>query len=118
MYKLLALVKRKSGITKEQFKEYYENHHAKLGEKYLPPYCRKYLRRYLHWVPHPMKPSQKPGPDFDCLVEFWFDTEADCKAFEASVSSPELVKLIIEDEERFVDRSNSFRYIVEEHSSF
>jgi hypothetical protein len=118
MYKLIALVKRKPGITKQQFKDYFENQHSKLGEKYLPPYCKKYLRRYMEWIPSPMKPGQTAGPDFDCLVEFWFDTEADSKAFEASVSTPELLKFIVEDEERFLDRSNTFRYVLEDHLSF
>jgi hypothetical protein len=120
VYKLITLVKRKPGMSKQQFKDYYENHHSKLGEKYLPPYCKKYLRRYLEWVPHPMKAGQLPGPAYDCLVELWFDTEADCRAFEASVTAPELVKMIIEDEEQFLDRPQTFRYLVEDqdHLSF
>jgi hypothetical protein len=118
MYKLISLVRRKPGITKQEFKDYYENHHKKLGERYLPPYCKKYLRRYLEWIPHPMKPGQTPGPDIDCLVELWFDSLADYRAFEASVAAPELVKLITADEELFVDRTRSFRYAVEDHQSF
>jgi EthD domain len=118
MYKLVTLVKRKAGTSKEQFKDYYETHHSKLGEKYLPPYCKKYLRRYLQPVAHPMKAGQLAGPDFDCLVELWFDTAADCKAFEASVSAPELVKMIVEDEEQFLDRTQTFRYLVDDHLSF
>lgn len=118
MYKLIALVKRKPGISKQEFKDYYENHHSKLGEKYLPPHCKKYLRRYLEWIPHPMKAGHLCAPDYDCLVELWFDTAADYKAFEASVSSPELVELIVHDEEQFLDRPQTFRYLVEEHLSF
>jgi hypothetical protein len=55
VYKLITLVKRKPGMSKQRFKDYYENHHSKLGEKYLPPFCKKYLHRYLESVPHPMK---------------------------------------------------------------
>ena len=118
MYKLISIVKRKPGITKQEFKEYYENHHKKLGEQYLPPFCKKYLRRYLEAIPSPMKPGQAPGPDIDCMVEFWFESVADYRAFEASVSSPERIKLITADEERFVDRANTFRYTVEDYLSF
>jgi uncharacterized protein (TIGR02118 family) len=115
MHKLIAFVRRKPGTTKQQFKDYYENYHSKLGEKFLPPLCKKYLRRYIEAVRHPMKTDQPPHPEFDCLVEFWFDSEADCRAFEASVSDPETMKYIVADEEKFVDRPNTFRFIVEDH---
>lgn len=118
MYKLVALVKRKPGLSKQQFRDYYETFHSKLGEKYLPPYCKKYLRRYMQWLPHPMKSGQAPGPDYDCMVEFWFETKDDCTAFEQSVSAPEIVKEVVEDEERFVDRANSYRYLIEDYQSF
>jgi hypothetical protein len=52
------------------------------------------------------------------LVELWFDSIADCEAFQASVASPELIALITADEERFLDRLNCFRYSVEDHLSF
>lgn len=115
MYKLMSFVKRKPGITKQQFKDYYENVHSKLGEKYLPPRCIKYLRRYIEPVRHPMKSEQPPHPDFDCVVEFWFESEEDCKAFEASVMDSETFDLIVKDEEQFVDRPNTFRFVVEDH---
>ena len=118
MYKLMTLLRRKQGTTHEQFKAYYENVHSKMGDKYLPPYCKKYLRHYLTPIAPQMKAGQPPHPDFDAVVELWFDTEADCKAFEASVSAPELVKEIIADEDMFVDRSLIFRYRVEDHLSW
>lgn len=34
--------------------------------------------------------------------------------FEASVTSPEDIKLIVEDEERYLDRANTHRYLVDE----
>lgn len=115
MHKLISFVRRKPGISKQEFKDYYENHHSKLGEEFLPPYCVKYLRRYIEPIRHPMKTDQPPHPEFDCLVEFWFESEADCRAFEASVSDPEKTKHIVADEENFVDRANSFRFLVEDH---
>jgi hypothetical protein len=121
VYKYVALVKRKPGTTKEQFRDYYESTHSKLGEKYFPPYAIKYQRRYLEPMPSPLKPGQAAGPDYDCIAEFWFPDEANYRAFEASVAqAPEHERAaIIADEEAFVDRANTHRYLViEEGTSF
>jgi hypothetical protein len=114
MYKIVSLVKRKPGLTREQFKNYYETTHSKLGDKYLPPYCTKYLRRYLEPVGHPITGSPE-GFDYDCITEMWFPDEATYKAFTASVTAPEIAKVVIEDEEKLVDRAKTRRYVVEEH---
>jgi hypothetical protein len=121
LFKYVALVKRKPGTTKQQFRDYYESTHSKLGEKYFPPYCVKYQRRYLEPMPSPLKPNQAAGPDYDCIAEFWFPDEAQYRAFEASIAnaSPEERAHIVADEEAFVDRAATYRYVVwEEDTSF
>jgi hypothetical protein len=35
MFKVMWLLKRKKGITFEQFRDHYENSHSILGKKYL-----------------------------------------------------------------------------------
>ena len=115
MYKLISFVRRKPGITKQEFRNYYEEHHSKLGAMFLPPYCIKYLRRYIEPIRHSMKSNQPPHPEFDCLVELWFESETACRDFEATVSDPEKTKFIIEDEEKFVDRENTFRFVLDDH---
>jgi hypothetical protein len=120
MYKLISLLKRKPGMSKEAFKEYYETSHVKFGEKGLPPECLKYARRYLTPIVSPMKPDNKMGPDFDCQVEFWFADEAAYQRFEARIASlpPEEYAAIVADEENFLDRENTFRYLVDERVSW
>jgi EthD domain len=113
MYKIVSLVKRKAGTTHQQFKDYYETTHCKFGDKYLPPYCTKYLRRYVDPLGHPIT-GTPAGSDFDCITEMWFASEADYKAFTASVAKPEIAKEVVADEEKFVDRAGTRRYLVEE----
>ena len=36
MFKTVCLLKRKDGMSLEEFRDYYENHHRKIGEKVLP----------------------------------------------------------------------------------
>jgi hypothetical protein len=121
MYKYVALVKRKPGTTKQQFRDYYENIHSKLGEKYFPPYAVKYQRRYLEAIPSPLKPNQAAGPDYDCVAEFWFKDEANYRAFEASIANApaEERAAIVADEEAFIDRAATYRYLIwDEGTSF
>jgi hypothetical protein len=118
MYKLMVFVRRRAGMTHEEFKVYYDNIHSKMGDEYLPPYCKKYLRHYITPAPHQMKLDRPPHPEFDCVVELWFDSEADCHKFESSVTDPELVKAIVADEEAFMDRRYTFRYVMEDSLSW
>jgi hypothetical protein len=117
MIKIVALIKRKPGMSFEAFRDYYETTHSKLGEKYLPPYCTKYLRRYLEPAGHHTG-GPAPEAEHDCLVEMWFPDEAQLKAFRASVSAPDIVRLIGADEDRFIDHSRTRRYVVDEHLSW
>jgi hypothetical protein len=120
MYKLISLLRRKPGLSKAEFKTYYETSHVKFGEKHLRPECVKYSRRYLTQIVSPMKPDNELGPDYDCQVEFWFVDEAAYKRFEARVAGlPEAERAaIVQDEENFLDRDRTYRYLVDESISW
>jgi hypothetical protein len=118
MYKIVAMLKRKPELTHEQFKDYYETTHAKIGVPYLKPHCVKYIRRYLQAAASPMKPGPVKDAEYDCISELWFADEAAYKAFEASVADPEIVALLVADEQKFLDRANSRRFLVDEHLSW
>jgi len=75
--------------------------------------------RYITPFRRETKPNQPPHPDFDCVVEFWYDSEADFRTFSESVNNnPELFKDIVADEENFVDRANTFRWLLDDHPSW
>jgi hypothetical protein len=57
------MMKRKPGMTMAEFIDYYENHHAKLGET-LMPLARRYVRRYV---------TPEPNPITGEIVELPFD---------------------------------------------
>ena len=46
MYKVMWLLKRKAGISHAQFREHYENSHAKLAHKYIGHLMLEYKRNY------------------------------------------------------------------------
>jgi len=66
-YKILLFLKRRPGMTLEAFRDYYENHHAPLCEKYASGVSR-YMRRFLIPLPNPESgiaeelPCESAGP--------------------------------------------------------
>ena len=82
MFKAVVLLKRKAGMTFEDFVNYYESTHAKLGERVVPT-AERYIRRYLTPYPTP-EPEQGQEPDYDAITEIWFKDRA---TFEAAMSS-------------------------------
>ena len=104
MIKAISLLKRKPGISLEEFCKHYEEVHVPLAMKHFP--FQKYARNYI----------ASPGAEelgFDCITEVWFETMKDCEAA-AAFSTSKDYKVISDDEEKFMDRDKIVAFIVEE----
>ena len=115
MIKVIMPMRRREGMTINQFREYYETKHRIIGEKYLKGYAIKYIRRFTN--PLPDRDGNIYDPDFDVLMEIWYP---DMETFEncaKSLLKPNVKKEINDDEERIFDLSLMRSYIVEEHES-
>jgi hypothetical protein len=88
MKKVITLIARKHGTTRQAFKDYYEQNHAPLGTRYFP--FDKYVRNHLN-------ESVPADVGFDVLMEAWLDQE---KAY--AILTGEVVKIFDEDEARFM----------------
>lgn len=104
--KFVALLKRKSGITKADFEDHYESTHAPLILK-LTGGIQRYVRNYT-----------RPGPDgaeppLDSVTEIWY---RDMAAFKESMATwaSEAGKAIRKDENSFLDRSSLIFFLAEE----
>ena len=105
MIKIISLIKKKPGLTDEEFYQYWKEKHGPLAVKVIPG-LRKYIQN------HPVRlPSVKY--EMDGIVETWFDNLEACQDFMTWRKSGE-AKVLLDDEDKFVDRS-MVRYIVEEH---
>jgi len=114
MVKLVCLLKRKQGLTFEEFKDYYETSHAPLAIGYLAK-AVDYQRRYLD----PAMPGYLEGGEempgvYDCITEVWFESRADMEDNLAVLADSESAKVVIEDEERFLDRDQMRFFVVED----
>ena len=115
MFKTVCLLKRRPGMSMADFKDYYETHHKRFGESYLPSGAR-FMRRYLNPVPNPMT-GEVVELDYDIITETWFASRAEWEATMAIYAEPDLAAEIAEDEEKLFDRSKINFCIVEEYES-
>jgi EthD domain len=117
VHKLVIMLRRRAGMSRQEFIDYYENHHSKIGEKHLKggPIV-KYMRRYLNPIPNPMT-GKVDEPEYDALLEMWFKDVEQWTFAIGLLSKPDVMKLITEDEEKFLDRSRIRAFIVDERES-
>lgn len=116
MIKLLTLLKRRPGMSFEEFIEYYETRHRVIGEKVLKPHACRYVRRYLQPIPNVITGAIEES-DHDVAMEIWFEDQAHMDAFVAAASDPAMLAEIIEDEERVFDRPKMRQFTLIEHES-
>jgi len=108
MIKSMLLVKRKPGLSREDFIRYYEEVHAPLGLKYF--HFKRYERNYV------ITPPGAKELDFDCIVEFWFDNMQELHAVTDALGgyTTEIGRIFLDDEEKFMDRGSKVTFLVEE----
>jgi uncharacterized protein (TIGR02118 family) len=112
---MIFMLKRRPGMSREEFVRYYESTHAKLGEKHVVNAAR-YVRRYLQGLPEPFTGTVRE-PDYDVITELWFDDQADMDVAMSHLLEAEVSQEITRDEENLFDRSRNRVYLVEEVDS-
>ena len=113
MVKLIGLLKKKTGLTRAEFIDYYENRHVPFISG-LVPIGHDYRRSYTE----KMRANGQETDDafeYDVVTEMWFEQPEDYAAFAAAMREPAIFGQIVADEERFLDRSASRILVVNEH---
>lgn len=115
MIKTIAFLKRKAGLTREEFIQYYESRHAPLILSIAPQVC-EYRRNFL--LPEGAITAPGAAPlDFDVVTELWYPDRAAFEAAMAAFTSPANAARIAADEEQVFERAFTRFYLVEERSS-
>lgn len=116
MIKLVALLSRKPGLSLEEFRAYYENHHAPLIceiNRWMSDYRRSYIN--FATVSGGMTAAATSWqPDFDAITEVWFKDRDTFEQARAALTSPANAARIAEDEGRFLDRERKRIFLVDE----
>lgn len=107
MFKVLWLLKRKPGISFEQFCEHYENSHSVLGQKYFGHLFLDYRRNY----DRALEAGASGGvaglltSGYDCIAEWVLRDEQAFDECMDLIADPVIGKIFRDDEEHFLDSS-------------
>lgn len=113
MIKLIALLKKKAGLSREDFIAYYEMRHAPLAMQ-ITAMGHDYRRNYMRTLRLEGK-EVNTAPEYDVITEVWFHDQQAYEQFSASMQVRDIRAQIVADEEQFLDRSASRIFIVDEY---
>lgn len=117
IYKILIFLKRRPGMSVAEFRDYYENVHARLGEKYSGSGLVRYQRRYVEALAVQGTPDSDQLP-CDVITELWFKDRAVFEGMKAFTAKGQLPSDVLEDELRLFDRAQTRYMTVVEHDSW
>ncbi|MCB2079986.1 MAG: EthD domain-containing protein [Novosphingobium sp.] len=101
-YKILLFMKRRPGMSIEDFRDYYENRHVPLCMKYTQGISR-YVRRYIEPQRHAESGTNEELP-YDVITELWFDDEETWKGTVDYISNNVMTDEVVNDEKNLFDR--------------
>jgi uncharacterized protein (TIGR02118 family) len=117
MMKLVYCLRRKPNMSRAEFQAYWRNTHAPLVQQHA---AALQIRRYVqtHTLDHSMNERGATGQvdqdAFDGVAELWWDSADALQAAFASTEGAPALEALVEDEEKFIDRERSPRWIAEE----
>jgi uncharacterized protein (TIGR02118 family) len=107
MVKMIITIKRRQGMSHDEFTRYQREVHRPLLMSI--PEATRYIRRFV--VSYPIEAPDYSGPDYDCVVEAWFDSMADMNAL---YFSDNFLSEVDPDHENFMDLSAYGRIVADE----
>jgi len=112
MFRVIAFLTKRQGIDTQTFIDHYENKHVPLICS-LAPTPIVYKRRYL--VRGEALTKEGGAVDFDVMTELGFPDRAAFLAWMARLSGPGIGEQVAADEAKFLTRSRTRAYVVDEH---
>jgi uncharacterized protein (TIGR02118 family) len=112
MFKVIALIAHKPGLSRAEFVDYYESNHAPLAARIFPQFIQ-YRRNYIQRDGAIMAPGM-PDPDFDSVTEIWYKDRASYDEMLSSHFSAAHQQFVEEDERKFMDQTLTRFFIVDE----
>ena len=120
MIKQLVFLKKKPGMTMDEFMDYYENQHSQLSKKMgrspSIPNAQRYVRRYLTPEKNPVT-GEVHDAGYDCVMEIWWNSREDFENSQRVIGDPARLPSIKEDESHvFATHANPVCTVVERDS--
>jgi uncharacterized protein (TIGR02118 family) len=111
--KLVAMLKRRSDLSLEEFLAYYTERHVPLFARTIPPEVADSIKHYVQNRAIRL-PGNASDPAFDCVTEFGFDDLDGLRTWTRWYLSPE-GQVLRDDEENFMDIAGRVVVVTEEH---
>jgi hypothetical protein len=113
MVTMVCLLKRRAGMSRDEFREYYEERHAPLGLSYIPSEIVANQRRYLEPFTNPTDSDSEAVEDFDVITELSFESRDQLEAAMQRLADPEAAEIMGKDEMNLFDRPATRVFIVD-----
>jgi uncharacterized protein (TIGR02118 family) len=118
MIKLVFMVRRREGITREEFQRYWKEEHAELVQRHAGLLrIRRYVQTHAHDtdLDDALAGSRGSEPrQYDGVAELWWDSIDDLVQTATSQEGQTAQQALLEDERRFIDVANSPIWLGEE----
>jgi hypothetical protein len=120
MIKILLFLKKKPGMSRDAFIDYYENHHVPLILGYTGEHMALYKRSFIDWS-DPLSAASaaffgadKDDATFDVVTEVQCADRDTLMTMFGIAQQPDIAAAIAADEENLFDRAASKMVIVDE----
>jgi len=119
--KMLAFLTRKEGLSREEFRDLYENRHSRIGMGIFGHLWKEYRRNYLgssgsfaaaYDEGNKAHDANLDAP-FDVVTEFVFESWDDLEEQSRIAQLPEISAILAEDEETLFDRAKCYTSVCE-----
>jgi uncharacterized protein (TIGR02118 family) len=114
MIKMVILIRKKAGMSRDDFIHHYETSHSVIGRRLLGHLWLKYVRNYPISLMEYQPEENSVEDSYDAITELWFEDQAAVDEMARIINIPENNKLILEDEEKFQERLLTRLLMVEE----
>jgi uncharacterized protein (TIGR02118 family) len=108
--KLTFCLRRREGLSREEFQRMWHEEHAPLVRKHADTLgIRKYVQVHTTTTPFndALRGSRDAPPEYDGVAELWWDSVDAAAAAASTPEGAEAARQLLEDERRFIDHANS-----------
>jgi uncharacterized protein (TIGR02118 family) len=120
MIKLVFTLRRREGMTREEFQRYWREQHAPLVERHAEVLrIRRYVQTHARDTAIDGGISEPRGSEpghYDGVAELWWDSMDDLLAAYATEAGQAAGAELLADEQRFIDLPRSPIWLGEEHA--
>jgi uncharacterized protein (TIGR02118 family) len=116
--KLVFMVRRREGMTREEIQRYWKEEHAELVKRHADVLgIRRYVQTHARDTDLDDALARSRGGEprqYDGVAELWWDSIDDLVSTAVSEEGQAAQQLLLEDERRFIDVANSPIWLGEE----